>query len=134
MRVRLFWILSVTERFVLLGTRLRDTRLTRPYPLRAYAVQRNHSITFRGDHARGMALMSSSSLEGGKEDESVRGLQRLSRLFEFIDEDVVSCWNGNCVPQTCATLTVERVVELHLGLSEDLPGGSPESARTPEGL
>ncbi|KAL8293324.1 hypothetical protein RQP46_000025 [Phenoliferia psychrophenolica] len=99
----------------------------------AFAVQRNHSITFRGVHARGMARMTSSSLVGGKEDDSVRGLQRLSRLFEFIDEDVVSCWNGNCVPQSCRTLTIERVVELHHGLSEHLPGGSPESARTPEG-
>ena len=80
-----------------------------------------------------MALVGSSSLVGGPADDAVRGLQRLAHLFDFIDERVVSCWNGICCPQTCATLTTERVVELDRGLSEDMPGGSPESARTPEG-
>ncbi|KAM0752297.1 hypothetical protein T439DRAFT_324370 [Meredithblackwellia eburnea MCA 4105] len=110
MRVRVFWVLSVTER--------------------AYAVQRNHSITFKGRPGSSMALVGASPLKGEHQDSAaVMGLQRLTMLFDFIDEDIVACWNGHCLQNACPTLTVQRVVELHRGLAASMSEIPVESPR-----
>ncbi|WWC63758.1 uncharacterized protein I303_106363 [Kwoniella dejecticola CBS 10117] len=94
-RMRLFWVLGITER--------------------AYALQRFGTITFHG----ALHTPSFKSLIP-TQDLPSRTLLHLAKLFSFVDSDIISCWNGRCNAATCTSLTKERVVTILRSL-----GGTP---------
>ena len=71
---------------------------------RAYALQKRHSIVFRGSPAVNAFMMrafdSGTSSPGFAQDQSdaigMTGLLYLMDTFDAIDETVVECWNGFC--------------------------------------
>lgn len=44
------------------------------------------------------------------------GVRCLAHLYSFIDEEIISCWNGKCLEGVCRTLDVEQVIVLQRGL------------------
>lgn len=44
------------------------------------------------------------------------GLRCLAHLYSFINEDIISCWNGKCLEGVCETLDGPQVVALQRGL------------------
>ncbi|WWC89638.1 uncharacterized protein L201_004563 [Kwoniella dendrophila CBS 6074] len=86
-RMRLFWVLGITER--------------------AYALQRVGSITFHGSLYTPAIKMLDPA-----QDLPSRTLLHLAKLFSFVDSNIVSCWNGKCDPSTCTTLTKQRVLSI----------------------
>ncbi|KEF56361.1 uncharacterized protein A1O9_07942 [Exophiala aquamarina CBS 119918] len=120
-RFRLFLILSVTER--------------------GYALQRNHYISFTGQHlskmdsiyreieASATSHISSILVHDDKDVTAMRGLLQLMKLFDSVDEDVITCWNRSCSIShgTCTKLTTVQVQRVYNAISSAMP---PTSSRT----
>jgi hypothetical protein len=104
-RMRMYWILAVTERYAQLAVLWLTTR--------AYALQRSGHVVFEGSihtsHHRGAILGSASHVE---EDPTSALLRHLAHIFSFVDQDVIACWNGRCDRLTCRTLTTSRAVDV----------------------
>lgn len=119
-RFRLFLILSVTER--------------------GYALQRNHYISFTGQHLSKMDIIygeieasatsqiSSILVHDDKDVIAMRGLLQLMKLFDSVDEDVITCWNRSCSIShgTCTKLTTGQVQRVYNAISSAMP---PTSSR-----
>jgi hypothetical protein len=69
-RLRAYWLLAITER--------------------AYALQRGHSIGFRGQPGASMGNIRQRFKIGDFDDFPNSQLW----LFDSVDEDFVNCWNG----------------------------------------
>ncbi|ORY61055.1 hypothetical protein BCR35DRAFT_309128 [Leucosporidium creatinivorum] len=110
-RIRTLWVLMVTER--------------------AYAMQRNHSIIFTASTGIGWALGDLPWLQADVTDpkdlSAMLGLRCLAHLYYFIDEDIISCWNGKCLEGVCETLDAPQVVALQRGLGAWAQGFTEES-------
>ncbi|OZJ04149.1 hypothetical protein BZG36_03125 [Bifiguratus adelaidae] len=78
-RLRAYWLLAITER--------------------AYALQRGHSIGFRGQPGASM------------------GTQLW--LFDSVDEDFVNCWNGQCAGKEYRVLDIEKALSLYAAFAKD---------------
>jgi len=114
-RFRLFLILSVTER--------------------GYALQRNHYISFTGQHlskmdgiyreieASATSQISSILVHDDKDVTAMRGLLQLMKLFDSVDEDVITCWNRSCSVShgTCTKLTTAQVQRVYNAISSAMP-------------
>jgi hypothetical protein len=86
-RRRLFYILAVTER--------------------AFALQRSGQLIFHRPFQEDIF----------EPDPTAASLPFLAQLFSVIDQSLVFCWNDQCDPMTCATLTKERALTLLRRLS-----------------
>ncbi|KAM0790401.1 hypothetical protein ACM66B_003283 [Microbotryomycetes sp. NB124-2] len=96
-RIRTLWVLMVTER--------------------AYAMQKNHSIVFNRASGVDWALSDIPWLSAySGEMTPMLGLRCLAHLYSFINEDIVSCWNGKCLEGVCETMDAPKVVTLQRGL------------------
>ncbi|KAK4049358.1 hypothetical protein OIO90_005487 [Microbotryomycetes sp. JL221] len=96
-RIRTLWVLMVTER--------------------AYAMQKNHSIVFNRASGVDWALSDIPWLSAySGEMTPMLGLRCLAHLYSFINEDIVSCWNGKCLEGVCETMDLQKVVTLQRGL------------------
>lgn len=98
--------------------------------LRAYALQRQHPITFRGKpgftmrsvhefiHSASHRLVSGIIVHNEHDAEGMMGLARLMELFDAIDEEVVDCWNRRCHIDSgyCEKLTAAKALEIHQNL------------------
>ncbi|KAK5044918.1 hypothetical protein LTR84_010290 [Exophiala bonariae] len=121
-RFRLFLILSVTER--------------------GYALQRNHYISFTGQHLSKMdgiyreietaatSQISSILVHDDKDVTAMRGLLQLMKLFDSVDEDIIPCWNRSCsiAHGSCTRLNAAQVHRVYNAVSEAMP---PTRARYP---
>ncbi|KAL2203316.1 hypothetical protein CC79DRAFT_1218163 [Sarocladium strictum] len=108
---RLFLVLAVTER--------------------GYALQRNHCISFIGQHVEKMsdiynAILADATTQvdnilvhDDKNITAMHGILQLMKLFDSIDEDVIPCWNRSCSPPltTCTRLTVEHAHNVYESIS-----------------
>ncbi|KAH7019663.1 hypothetical protein EDB80DRAFT_205720 [Ilyonectria destructans] len=117
-RFRLFLILAVTER--------------------GYALQRNHYITFIGQHmekmndvyktiaANATKQISNILIHDSRNVMAMQGLLQLMRLFDSVDEDVIPCWNRSCSPPltSCFKLTVDRVHKVYDAIANAMKSGS----------
>ena len=54
-------------------------------------------------------------MPSGHEDPSP--LRYLARLFAFLDQDIIGCWNGHCDRSSCSILTRHRIVVMLTRLS-----------------
>ncbi|ORY29329.1 hypothetical protein BCR39DRAFT_174122 [Naematelia encephala] len=89
-RGRLFWVLAVTER--------------------AYALQRSGTITFHGPiHLP--QLTSNPNAPRVLEDPAGQTLRHLARIFSFVDQDIIACWNGRCTPTNCTLLSRQKALD-----------------------
>lgn len=88
---------------------------------RAYALQKSHSIGFRGSPAVNACFMrafGSSSASGMGNDQSdiigMTGLLYLMETFDAIDERVVECWIGFCKYSDgcCETFDRRRALQM----------------------
>jgi len=86
-RRRLFFVLAVTER--------------------AFALQRSGHLIFHRPFNE----------QNFDPDPTAASLPFLAKLFSLIDQPLVYCWNNQCDPLTCTTLTRERAVSLLRQLS-----------------
>ncbi|WRT69313.1 uncharacterized protein IL334_006297 [Kwoniella shivajii] len=86
-RMRLFWVLGITER--------------------AFALQRYGAITFHGS----LQIPAFMALDP-TQDLASRTLHHLARLFSFVDSNLVTCWNGKCDPTTCTDLPRAKVLRI----------------------
>jgi hypothetical protein len=114
-RFRLFLILSVTER--------------------GYALQRNHYISFTGQHLSKMdgiyreietaatSQISSILVHDDKDVTAMRGLLQLMKLFDSVDEDIIPCWNRSCsiAHGSCTRLNAAQVHRVYDAISEAMP-------------
>ncbi|KAH7121832.1 hypothetical protein B0J13DRAFT_158963 [Dactylonectria estremocensis] len=117
-RFRLFLILAVTER--------------------GYALQRNHYISFIGQHmekmndvykaisANATRKISNILIHDSRNVTAMQGLLQLMRLFDSVDEDVIPCWNRSCSPPltSCAKLTVDRAHKVYDAIANAMKFGS----------
>jgi hypothetical protein len=90
-RLKTYWVLSVTER--------------------AYSLQHGGGIVFEGSISTGQILPLSDTANNDSDNTSP-SLRYLAQLFSFIDQDIVTCWNGRCDGPLCRSLTTERAVEI----------------------
>ncbi|KAL4874787.1 hypothetical protein BJY04DRAFT_174671 [Aspergillus karnatakaensis] len=110
--LRTFLVLSVTER--------------------AYALQRQHPISFTGrpmdiiraaDEIRNAAqrVVSGIIVHTEKDAAGMMGLSLLMELFDAIDEDILICWNARCNVTTnhgrCHILTEEKALSIYRNLA-----------------
>lgn len=83
-------------------------------------MQRNHSIIFTASTGISWALGDlpwlQADLADPKDLSAMLGLRCLAHLYYFIDEDIISCWNGKCLEGVCETLDAPQVVALQRGL------------------
>ena len=108
--MRCYWLLSLTER--------------------AYALQRGHSLGFRGHPASHTKhLRKRFKLD---EFDDFPNLQL--KLFDSVDEDFVDCWNGRCAGRTCRKLNADKAAKLYHSFMEDYDqqDEQPESVPTPQ--
>lgn len=124
-RFRLFLILSVTER--------------------GYALQRNHYISFTGQHLSKMdgiyreietaatSEISSILVHDDKDVTAMHGLLQLMKLFDSVDEDVIQCWNRSCsiAQGSCTQLTATKVQRVFNAVSEAMPSSRARHATHP---
>ena len=126
-RLKLFWVLTVTERHVKRTVaesgppdmRLIETHLS---TRRAYAMQRGGSIVFTGQiydsiemiHPEVTGLLQST----GSAPPRREALQHLARIFTFIDGDIVLCLNTQCGAE-CQRMTPRKTRQILSGLSGD---------------
>lgn len=54
---------------------------------------------------------------GSSPDGPSLSLKYLARIFNFLDGDIIACWNGRCLRSACKTLTPERTVYILSRLS-----------------
>lgn len=61
-------------------------------------------------------------IDDNKNGSAMRGLRRLMKLFDSVDEDVIPCWNKSCSNsyQTCSKLTIYRVQKVYRDINEAL--------------
>lgn len=90
-RLKTYWVLSVTER--------------------AYSLQHGGGIVFEGSISTGQILPLGETAEHDNDNTSP-SLRYLAQLFSFIDQDIVTCWNGRCDGPSCRSLTTERAIEI----------------------
>lgn len=72
----------------------------------AYALQRSGKISFEGN----ILLPHLITPDHYSGDAASQALRHLAHVFSFIDQDIISCWNGRCDPLTCSKLTRSRVI------------------------
>ncbi|EMC92493.1 hypothetical protein BAUCODRAFT_27768 [Baudoinia panamericana UAMH 10762] len=106
-RLRLFYILAVTER--------------------GFALQRNHSSTFSRQHIRTMSpVLEELQAKASQRSEAIivhdqrsapamHGLLQLIALFESVDAEIVPCFNRSCTPrnQRCMQLTTAVAIKTY---------------------
>ncbi|KAI9889831.1 MAG: hypothetical protein M1814_004933 [Vezdaea aestivalis] len=110
-RLRTYLVLSITER--------------------AYALQKRHSISFKGRPGWNMkTIRATLQITGNdvpstafhdKNDEIIMlGLAQLMNLFDVIDEDVVDCWNEQCKASLglCQKFNRARVIGIYHSLNQ----------------
>ncbi|KAL4979698.1 hypothetical protein BDW66DRAFT_157152 [Aspergillus desertorum] len=111
-RLRTYLVLSVTER--------------------AYALQRQHPITFTGrpsdviraaDEIRNATqrVVSGIIVHTEKDATAMMGLSLLMEIFDAIDEEILICWNARCNASSsngrCQILTEARVLSIYRNLA-----------------
>ncbi|KAK3684618.1 hypothetical protein LTR37_020118 [Vermiconidia calcicola] len=93
---------------------------------RAYALQQQHSIGFRGspritarfmqafDPNAATAYISSLLLQDQADAVGMTGLLYLMETFDAIDESVIECWNGHCryTDGTCDSFDRRRALQM----------------------
>ncbi|KAH8548448.1 hypothetical protein BGW37DRAFT_182570 [Umbelopsis sp. PMI_123] len=94
-RLRVYWLLTITER--------------------AYALQRGHSIGFRGRPGASMTAIK-RKFNIGQMDDFPHGQLR---LFDIVDEDFVDCWNGRCAGTKCRNRDVNKAIALYNAFTND---------------
>ncbi|KAL4820542.1 hypothetical protein BDW67DRAFT_172738 [Aspergillus spinulosporus] len=110
--LRTYLVLSVTER--------------------AYALQRQHPITFTGrpsdvireaDEIRNATqrVVSGIIVHTEKDATAMMGLSLLMEIFDAIDEDILICWNARCNASSgngrCQILTEARALSIYRNLA-----------------
>ncbi|KAL4867315.1 hypothetical protein BDV12DRAFT_198391 [Aspergillus spectabilis] len=111
--LRTYLVLSVTER--------------------AYALQRQHPVSFTGhpldiiraaDEIRNATqrLVSGIIVHTEKDAAGMMGLSLLMELFDAIDEDILICWNARCSVSTgsgkCHILTEAKALSIYQNLAK----------------
>ncbi|KAL3459405.1 hypothetical protein BJX64DRAFT_279201 [Aspergillus heterothallicus] len=116
--LRTYLVLSVTER--------------------AYALQRQHPLTFTGPRPHEIIRSAADEIRTGtthrldisgiivhteKEAEGMLGLSLLMEIFDAIDEEILICWNSRCTASThgdgkCRILTEAKVLTIHQNLTK----------------
>jgi hypothetical protein len=105
-RLKTYWVLSVTER--------------------AYSLQHGGGIVFEGSISTAQILPIAETAEQD-DSSSSPSLRYLAQLFSFIDQDIVTCWNGRCNGPSCRSLTERRAVDILRKL-----GGEPAEVFGPD--
>lgn len=86
---------------------------------RAYALQRSGHLVFDGTintnlNRQLVTYPATVDTPGGNNtadtDPISHSLRHLALIFSYIDQNVISCWNGKCAGTTCTSLTASRVV------------------------
>ncbi|KAI5449584.1 hypothetical protein NCC49_004577 [Naganishia albida] len=106
-RLKTYWVLSVTER--------------------AYSLQHGGGIVFEGSISTTQILPLIDATGITDNETSSPSLRYLAQLFSFIDQDIVTCWNGRCNGPSCRSLTERRAVEILRNL-----GGEPTEVFGPD--
>ncbi|KAI9375890.1 hypothetical protein BJX61DRAFT_531240 [Aspergillus egyptiacus] len=115
--LRTYLVLSVTER--------------------AYALQRQHPITFTGrpleiiraaDEIRNATqrLVHGIIVHTEKDAIAMMGLSLLMEIFDTIDEDILICWNGRCNVSShgkCQILTEAKALSIYRNLARVTEAG-----------
>ncbi|KAJ9097605.1 hypothetical protein QFC21_004639 [Naganishia friedmannii] len=100
-RLKTYWVLSVTER--------------------AYSLQHLSGIIFEGPISTLQILPPKNLADINDDDDGTSpSLRYLAQLFSFIDQDIVTCWNGRCDGPSCRCLSEKRAIDILSKL-----GGSP---------
>ncbi|KAG2172610.1 hypothetical protein INT44_002625 [Umbelopsis vinacea] len=94
-RLRVYWLLTITER--------------------AYALQRGHSIGFRGRPGASMTAIKRRFNIGQMDDFPHSQL----KLFDIVDEDFVDCWNGRCSGTKCHNRDMNKAIALYTAFTND---------------
>jgi hypothetical protein len=123
-RLKTYWVLSVTERWVfLIFWQKLDAALTMALVLhRAYSLQHSGGIVFEGSISTRQILPPKDLADIDDDESTGPSLRYLAQLFSFIDQDIVTCWNGRCDGPACRSLNEKRAIYI---LSK-LGGGATE--------
>jgi hypothetical protein len=95
-------------------------------------MQRNHSIIFTANTGIAWALgdlpwlQADLAVADSTDWSACLGLRCLAHLYYFINEDIISCWNGKCLEGVCETLDAPQVVALQRGLGAWAQGFTQE--------
>ncbi|KAK9239890.1 hypothetical protein V1525DRAFT_397047 [Lipomyces kononenkoae] len=91
-RLRVYWVLAVTER--------------------AYALQRHHSLirTTASTGKAGSILAPNLFF-----NLSAAGLDKMVELYKVVDAELIDCWNGRCATANgpCTKMSAERALSMH---------------------
>ena len=68
-------------------------------------MQRSGNIVFAGS----ISAFTFSSFDIDP-DPAGQQLRHLAKIFSFIDQDIINCWNSRCDPIQCSALTRSRVI------------------------
>jgi hypothetical protein len=90
---------------------------------RAYALQRGHSIGFRGRPGASMTAIKRKFNIGQMDDFPHSQL----KLFDIVDEDFVDCWNGRCAGTKCHNRDMNKAVALYNAITNDTVSKSLET-------